>query len=102
MYDSIARNNHIHNSSTGILVSESPNNQIYNNTIEAATSQGTLLFNTDIPNDGLTEKNLGYNNITPSSEDGIRATRNHDNILKKNMFFNITSSEYHYQEMQAS
>src|SRR5918996_2426103 len=43
MTDSIARNNHIYNSSTGITVSESPNNQIYNNTIEGATDEGILL-----------------------------------------------------------
>jgi parallel beta-helix repeat protein len=94
MYDSIARNNHVYNSSTGIIVSESPNNQIYNNTIEGATSQGVVLFNPDISDDGLTENNLVYNNIISSSEDGIRATRSHDNILENNKFFNISSSEY--------
>src|SRR5918996_4063391 len=30
MYDSIARNNHVSNTTSGITVSESPNNQIYN------------------------------------------------------------------------
>jgi parallel beta-helix repeat protein len=42
----------------------------------------------------LTENNLVYNNIISSSEDGIRATRSHDNILENNKFFNISSSEY--------
>src|SRR5919112_5205542 len=37
MHESIARNNHISNTPSGITVSESPNNQIYNNTIEGAT-----------------------------------------------------------------
>src|SRR5215218_5159179 len=32
MTNSIARNNHVYNTNTGILVSESPNNQIYDNT----------------------------------------------------------------------
>jgi mannuronan 5-epimerase len=94
MSDSIARNNHIYNSSTGIQVSESPNNQIYDNTIEAATTQGIRLLNPEVPDDGLTENNLVYNNTISNSDDGIRATRSHDNILENNIFFNITSSEY--------
>jgi parallel beta-helix repeat protein len=48
MTDSIARNNHVINARVGILVSESPNNQIYNNTIEGATGQGIRLLNPDI------------------------------------------------------
>jgi parallel beta-helix repeat protein len=93
-YDSIARNNHIYNSSTGITVSESPNNQIYENTIEGATSQGIRLFNPDIPDDGLTEDNLVYNNNIIDSENGIVAARSHDNILENNEFSDIESSEY--------
>src|SRR5215207_894804 len=95
MHDSIARNNHVSNTTSGITVSESPNNRIYNNTIEGATSQGIRLFNPpEPPYDGLTENNLVYNNIIASSEDGISATRSHDNILENNTFSNIQSSEY--------
>jgi parallel beta-helix repeat protein len=95
MYDSIARNNHVSNTTSGITVSESPNNQIYDNTIDGATSYGIRLFNPpEPPYDGLTENNLVYNNIISSSEDGIVATRSHDNILENNRFYNITSSEY--------
>jgi parallel beta-helix repeat protein len=94
MQDSIARNNHIYNSSTGITVSESPNNQIYNNRIEGATSQGIRLFNPDIPDDGLTEDNMVYNNIIIDSENGIVAVRSHDNIVQNITFSDIESSEY--------
>src|SRR5215216_2332735 len=94
MHDSIARNNHVYNTTIGITVSESPNNQIYNNTIEAATSQGIRLFNPDIPDDGSTEGNIVYNNVISSSENGIRSTRSHDNILENNRFSDIESSEY--------
>ena len=94
MHDSIARNNHIYNSSTGIIVSESPNNQIYDNIIEGATSQGIRLFNPDISDDGLTEDNLVYNNNIIDSENGIVAVRSHDNILENNEFSDIESSEY--------
>ncbi|MDQ3853798.1 MAG: right-handed parallel beta-helix repeat-containing protein [Thermoproteota archaeon] len=94
MYDSIARNNHVSNTASGITVSESPNNQIYNNTIEGATGSGIRLFNPELPDDGVTENNLVYNNIISNSEDGISAARSHDNILENNMFSNIQSSEY--------
>jgi poly(beta-D-mannuronate) C5 epimerase len=95
MQDSIARNNHIYNSSTGIIVSESSDNQIYDNTIEAATSEGVLLFNPIEPVDGLTENNLIHNNTISDSSNGINATRSHDNILGDNTFSNMRSSEYH-------
>jgi len=54
MTDSIARNNHVINARTGILLSESPNNQVYNNTIEASTESGILLYNPVIVDDGST------------------------------------------------
>ena len=95
MHDSIARNNQIYNVTTGIMVSESPNNQIYNNTIEAATSQGIRLQNPELPDDGgFTEDNLVYNNTIISSGEGIGATRSHDNILENNRFSDIESGEY--------
>src|SRR5215218_5096537 len=94
MYDSIARNNHVYNTTIGIFVSESPNNQIYNNTIETTTSQGIRLQNPELPDDGLTEGNFVYNNTITNSENGIRAARSHDNILENNRFFDIEESEY--------
>ena len=94
MYDSIARDNHVSNNPSGITVSESPNNQIYNNTIEGATRSGIRLFNPELPDDGVTEGNIVYNNVISSSDDGISATRSHDNILESNTFSDIESSEY--------
>jgi parallel beta-helix repeat protein len=94
VHDSIARSNHVYNSSTGVMVSESPNNQIYNNTIEGATSQGIRLFNPVLPDDGLTEDNLVYNNTIISSENGIVATRSDDNIVQNTTFYDIEESEY--------
>lgn len=46
------------------------------------------------PYDRLTENNLVYNSIISNSEDGIVATRSHDNILENNTFSNIQSNEY--------
>lgn len=94
MHDSIARNNHVYNSSTGIMISESPNNEIHNNTIEQATSHGIRLFNPILPDDGFTEGNLVYNNTIISSQNGIVATRSHDNIVQNTTFSDIESSEY--------
>jgi parallel beta-helix repeat protein len=94
VHDSIARNNQVYNSSTGVMVSESPNNQIYNNTIQEATSQGIYLFNPEQPDDGVTEGNYVYNNTIINSENGIVATRSHDNIVQNATFFNIEESEY--------
>ena len=94
MTNSIARNNHIYNATTGISLSESPNNQIYNNTIDSATDEGILLFNPEVIDDGFTEGNIVYDNVISSSEDGIRATNSHDNILENNTFDDIESSEY--------
>jgi poly(beta-D-mannuronate) C5 epimerase len=94
MYDSIARNNYIYNSSTGIMISESPNNEIHNNTIEGATSQGIRLFNPILPDDGVTENNLVHNNTIISSQNGIVATRSHDNIVQNTTFSDIEGSEY--------
>ena len=86
MHDSIARNNHIYNSSTGIMISESPNNEIHNNTIERATSHGIRLFNPILPDHGVTEGNLVYNNIISSSENGISPRISHDNVLVNNFY----------------
>ena len=94
MSDSIARNNHVYNETIGITISESPNNQIYNNTIDAATSSAIRLINPELPDDGFTEGNLVYSNTIINSENGIRATRSHDNILENNNLSNIASSEY--------
>src|ERR671915_763721 len=98
VHDSIARDNHVYNSSTGVMVSESPNNQIYNNTIQGATSQGIYLFNPEVPDDGVTEGNIIYNNTIINSESGIVAARSHDNIVQNTTFFNIEESEYRLSE----
>ena len=94
MTNSIARNNHVYNATTGISLSESPKNQIYNNTIERAADEGILLFNPEVIDDGFTEGNMVYDNVISSSEDGIRATNSHDNILENNTFDDIESSKY--------
>jgi mannuronan 5-epimerase len=94
MHDSVARDNRVYNSSTAIMVSESPNNLIYKNRIEEAISYGIRLFNPLFPDDGVTENNMIANNTIINSENGIAATRSHDNIVKNNAFSDIEESEY--------
>ncbi|HJY09589.1 MAG TPA: right-handed parallel beta-helix repeat-containing protein, partial [Nitrososphaeraceae archaeon] len=94
MHDSITRNNYVYNSNVGITVAESPNNQIYSNTIEGITSQAIRLFNPPMADDGLTENNFVYNNTIINSENGIEAVRSQDNILENNTLSNIESGEY--------
>ena len=95
MHDSTARHNHIYNSTIGIMVSESPDNQIYNNTIERVSSYGINLFNPVFPDDGGgTEGNLVYNNTIINSENGVVATRSQDNIVQNTTFYDIEESEY--------
>jgi len=95
MTDSIARDNHVINAETGILLSESPNNQVYNNTIEGAMGEGIRLLNPELMDDGMTEGNLVYDNAISDSEIGIRATRSQNNIVENTTFSdNIESSEY--------
>src|SRR5215207_8685346 len=70
------------------------NNQIYNNIVEGATEQGILLFNPDIPDDGSTEGNTVYNNVISSSDNGIRSTRSHNNVVENTTFSDIELREY--------
>jgi parallel beta-helix repeat protein len=95
MTDSIARNNHVINARNGVLLSESPNNQIYNNTVEGATSNGIRLLNPDIADDGVTEGNIVYNNAISDSRDGVSASRSQNNIVENTTFSDIEESEYH-------
>jgi parallel beta-helix repeat protein len=93
MHDSIARNNYIHNTSTGIIVSESYNNEIYSNTIDGATRAGIGLFNPPITDDGVTQNNHVYNNTISNSAHDIRETRSQDNILEDNEFSDTESDD---------
>ena len=94
MSDSIARNNHVTNSATGVMFSESANNQAYNNTIEGATVAGITFLNPDIRDDGTTTGNLVYNNFISDSDVGIRATKSQSNIVQNNTFSDIDTNEF--------
>jgi parallel beta-helix repeat protein len=94
MTDSVARNNHVINARTGVLLSESPNNQVYENTIEGARGEGIRLLNPALVDDGNTTGNMIYNNNISNSENGIRVTNCQNNIAQTNTFSDIESDEY--------
>lgn len=93
MHDSIVRDNMLYNETFGIVVAESPDNEIYDNGIEASNT-GILLFNPEEPDDGETEDNLIRNNSITGAEFGIRAARSEGNVLLSNEFSDIGSSEF--------
>ncbi|HJU85252.1 MAG TPA: right-handed parallel beta-helix repeat-containing protein, partial [Nitrososphaeraceae archaeon] len=59
------------------------------------TSSGIRFFNPPVPDDGVTEGNIAYNNVISNSENGITAAISQNNIVENNMFSDIESSEYH-------
>ena len=52
------------------------------------------MFNPDIQDDGSTTGNLVYDNLISDSENGIRATNSHNNIVQNTTFSDIDSNEY--------
>jgi parallel beta-helix repeat protein len=93
MHDSIVRNNTIYNSDKGIRITESPNNEVYDNII-FDVSDGFYLTNPSMPGDGHTTGNRIYNNTVRNAENGINVGNSDGNILANNTFENITSFEY--------
>ena len=93
MHDSIVRNNTIYNSDKGIRITESPNNEVYDNII-FDVSDGFYLTNPSTPDDGHTTGNRIYNNTVINADNGIKVGNSDSNILANNTFENITSFEY--------
>jgi poly(beta-D-mannuronate) C5 epimerase len=93
MHDSIVRNNTIYNSDKGIRITESPNNEVYDNII-FDVSDGFYLTNPSSGVDGHTTGNRIYNNTVRNAENGINVGNSDGNILANNTFENIESYEY--------
>jgi parallel beta-helix repeat protein len=92
-HDPIVRNNTISNSDRGIVITESPDNEVHNNVIYNV-SNGILLVHPTSPDDGFTTGNRVYNNTVINADNGINVGNSNDNILANNTFQNITSFEY--------
>ena len=92
--DSIARYNTIYNETDGIVISESSNNQVYENNI-TNVMRAVYLVNPPEPDDGRTTSNDISNNTIGDAEYGIVARRSQTNALSDNSFAgNITSAHY--------
>ncbi|HYT41596.1 MAG TPA: right-handed parallel beta-helix repeat-containing protein [Methylomirabilota bacterium] len=103
MYNSIARNNIVYNEPSGIFVSQSHNNQIYNNTISksgaginvnSGSSNNKISGNTIdnsisqaiLLNNGSSGNSFYSNKIISSTTPGLKI--NQDSTSKNNIFYN--------------
>jgi parallel beta-helix repeat protein len=101
MYNSIARNNIVYNEPIGVTVSQSHNNQIYNNTIsksgdginvKSGSSNNKILGNTIINsinsailvNNGSSGNTISSNKIVSSTPQGLKIEQ--DPTSKNNLF----------------
>ena len=79
MSDSIARNNDVHDEEKCIFLSQSPNNEVYNNDISNCESQGIYIYHNSI-------ENKVYNNTLTNATEGIEYTDDSmDNVIEDNM-----------------
>jgi parallel beta-helix repeat protein len=86
MHDSVARNNDVHNESKCIFLSQSHNNQVYNNTASNCESQGIYLFHNSIDN-------KVYNNTLIDTAKGIEASDDSkNNVLSNNTIVGKTGT----------
>ena len=79
MYDSIARNNDVHDEVKCIFLSQSHNNEVYDNTVTNCESQGIYLYHNSI-------ENKVYNNTLINATEGIEYSDDSlDNLIEDNM-----------------
>ena len=64
MSDSVARNNDVHDEEKCIFLSQSPNNEVYDNDISNCASQGIYIYHNSI-------ENKVYNNTLTNTTEGI-------------------------------
>ncbi len=110
MTNSIARNNIVYNEPSGIFVSQSHNNQIYNNTISkcgdgininSGSSNNKILANTIFHSttnaifvaSGASSNTFSSNKIVASSPQGLKIEQ--DPTSKNNIFSNNQPYWYH-------
>jgi mannuronan 5-epimerase len=79
MYDSVARNNNVHDEVKCIFLSQSHNNEVYNNTVSNCESQGIYLYHNSV-------ENKVYNNTLINATEGIEFSDDSlDNIVEDNI-----------------
>ena len=79
MYDSIARNNNVHDEVKCIFLSQSSNNEVYDNIVTNCESQGIYLYHNSV-------ENKVYNNTLINATEGIEYSDDSlDNLIQDNM-----------------
>jgi poly(beta-D-mannuronate) C5 epimerase len=95
--DSTMRNNLVYNqygSAHPISISESQNNEVYDNNISNSTIGISVHNPVQLDADGMSSANRIYNNTFDGLEHAIRARASSDNTFSNNVFGNITGSHY--------
>jgi parallel beta-helix repeat protein len=97
MFDSIARNNFVSNEDNGIVVSESHNNEIYNNTVSNSGS------GMDVDEDSF--ENLVYNNtminiLDPTEALYLRDGASEQNTLHSNILIGANGQRISLDELE--
>src|SRR5215212_2040945 len=78
MYDFVARDNYVHDESMCIFLSQSHNNEVYNNTVTNCDSQGNYLYHNYFDN-------KVYNNTLINATKGIETSDDSkNNVLSNN------------------
>ena len=111
MSDSVARNNIVSNELRGIIVSESHNNEVYNNTVSSSGSgievdedsyNNIIYDNTmiDIPDpsyalsveNGADSQNTFYSNVLVDTDDGNRIDLGEESIQERSFGFDNSNN----------
>jgi mannuronan 5-epimerase len=96
-HDSIIRNNSIYNqfgSAAPISISESQNNEVYDNNIGNSTYGISVHNPVVLEEDGMSSGNVIHDNTFDGVQYAIRAMASSDNTFSDNTFGNVT--DYHY------
>jgi hypothetical protein len=95
--DSTMRNNIVYNqygSAHAISISESQNNEVYDNNISNSTIGISVHNPVQLDADGMSTANRISNNTFDGLEHAIRALASSDNTFSNNVFGNVTGSHY--------
>ena len=96
-HDSIIRNNSIYNqfgTATPISISESQDNEVYDNNISNSTYGISVHNPVVLEEDGMSRGNIIHDNTFDDVQYAIRAMASSDNTFSDNTFRNVT--DYHY------
>jgi len=95
MHNSIVRNNVIFNTPSALYVGQSPDNEIYGNTIHDV-GRGIYFVNPTTTTDGVTQNNFAHDNTISKATYGIISNNSPINTVKNNNLDSATISYEYY------